>query len=265
MRRLITVLALAATATAASAAGVSYVATDNFNSYSAGSLTGANGGTGFSGAWTGSDGVAVSSVAGEGLPMSGNALSFTQPNSDSAATRGLSTVLDRAFYVSFDFQFDGGSINDNDFLGLWFGSSTGPNIGLKSNCGTGGACRADLFVRTEGVGGAFQQNIAIGTTYSVLGLFEKVGGSTVYNRASLWVGDSMADVGSLGAADVVYNGASSISSISSIGFRSVNLDSDPADRLLVDNLRIGVVPTPGTLALLGLGLVAAGLASRRRA
>lgn len=265
MRQLFSALALAAMATTASAASVSYVASDNFNSYGAGALAGANGGTGFSGAWTGSPGANVVATTGADSPMSGNALSFSTPNRDNAASRTLATSLDRAFYVSFDFQFDGGEIGNNDFLGLWFGETFGPNIGLKSNCGVGGNCTADLFVRTEGTGGVFQQNIAIGTTYSVLGLFEKVGNSSTYNRASLWVGDSLANVGSLGAADVVYNGASTVSSISSIGFRTANLDTNPADRLLVDNLRVGVVPTPGTLALLGLGLVAAGLASRRRA
>jgi hypothetical protein len=265
MRQLISALALAATATTVSAAGVSYIATDNFNSYGVGAIAGQNGGTGFSGAWTGSTGASVVATTGADSPMSGNALSFTTPNADNAATRNLATTLTTAFYVSFDFQFDGGAVGNNDFLGLWFGQTMGPNIGLKSNCGIGGSCTADLFVRTEGVGGVFQQNITIGTTYSVVGLFEKVGNSSVYNRASLWVGDSLANVGSLGAADVVYNGASTVSSISRIGFRTANLDTNPSDRLLVDNLRIGVVPTPGTLALLGLGLVAAGLATRRRA
>jgi hypothetical protein len=76
----------------------------------------------------------------------------------------------------------------------------------------------------------------------------------------------VSDTSALGVADFVFDtGSSGLTSFSTIGFRTANLDTSPADRLLVDNLRIGVVPTPGTLALLGLGLVAAGLASRRRA
>lgn len=264
MRQLISALALAAAATTASAGGVSLVASDTFDSYGIGAVAGANGGTGFAGAWTGSAGVGVVAANASDAPMSGQALRFTTPNTDTAATRTLATALSSSFLVSFDFQFDGGAIGDNDFLGLWFGSTFGPNIGLKSNCGIGGACTADLFVRTSGTSGVFSRNIAIGETVSLTGLFEKVGGSATYNRASLWVGSALESYGSMGAADVVFTGASTVGSISTIGFRTAFLDDSPRDSLLVDNLRIAVVPTPGTLALLGLGLAAAGLASRRR-
>jgi len=117
--------------------------------------------------------------------MSGHVLRVITPHADTAATRTLANALSPSFLVSFDFRLGGAAIRDNDFLGLWFGSTFGRSIGLKCNCGT-------------------------------------------------------------------------------IGFRTAFLDDSPRDSLLVDNLRIAVVPTPGTLALLGLGLVAAGLASRRR-
>ncbi len=257
-------LALAALSGSAHAA---FIASDDFDAYLAGSITGANGGSGFASAWTGSNGAAVVATSGGDAPMSGNALRFTTPNNDAAARRTLATTLTSTFYVSFDFQFDGGAVGNNDFLGLWLGSTFGPNIGLKSNCGiSSAACTADLFVRTDGTGGVFQQNIAVGTTYTLLGKFEKVNGSSSYNRASLWIDESLGSLGALGAADVVFTGAGLVSSVSSIGFRTANLDGGgSADRLLVDNLRIATVPVPGTLALMGLGLLAVAGLTRRRA
>ena len=263
------VVALAAgVALQAQAASVRIVADDTFDSYVAGALAGASGGSGFAGAWTGSAGATLVAVDGSDSPMTGSALQFTTPNADNAASRALGETLSGNLLVSFQFQFNGGAIGNNDFLGLWFGNSTGPNIGLKSNCGTGGACTADLFARTTGVAGAFSRNISIGETVELLGYLEKTGGSSVYNRFSLWVdqGDVTA-YGSLGAADAVFTGASSVSSFATIGFRTANLDGGTsADSLLVDNLRIAVVPAPGTLALAGaaLLLMGAGLGRQRR-
>jgi hypothetical protein len=66
--------------------------------------------------------------------------------------------------VNFDFQFDAGAITNNDFMGL---------------------CTADLFVRTTGTSGQFFQNIALGTTYSIMGYLQKTGGSLNYNQFDL--------------------------------------------------------------------------------
>ena len=128
------VVALAAgVALQAQAASVRIVADDTFDSYVAGALAGASGGSGFAGAWTGSAGATLVAVDGSDSPMSGSALQFTTPNADNAASRALGETLSGNLLVSFQFQFNGGAIGNNDFLGLWFGNSTGPNIGLNSN------------------------------------------------------------------------------------------------------------------------------------
>lgn len=257
-------LALAAASPLAFAAPVVTVASDSFDSYAAGALNGSNGGTGFTGAWAGVPSATVVNAVAADSPMDGKALQFTRPNNNSAASRTLNRTLSEDVLVSFQFQFNGGAIGNNDFLALWFGDESGPNIGLKANCGNG-SCTADLFARTSLGGAGYKQNIRIGQTYSLLGYLQKTGNSSVYNKFSLWVGQDMVsstlDLNSVAAVFDV--GPSNVSSFSAIGFRTANLDGLPeTDSLLVDNLQIAVVPTPGTLALASLAML--GLAAVRR-
>lgn len=205
---------------------------------------------------------AVTATTADGA-ISGEALRFTG-NNDSAATRQLGqSVSASRVIVQFDLQFDAGTINTNDFLGLWLGSSTGPNMGLKANCdGAAGCGGADLFVRTTGTGGSFSTPIVVGETYHLFGLLEKVNGSVNYNRYSLWVNPTGAEMAGLTGADAVFSNNSGISSFSTIGFRSVNLDA--GDVVLVDNLSISTVPEPATAALAGLALLGVAFARRRQ-
>lgn len=208
---------------------------------------------------------AVTASAADGA-ITGEALRFTG-NSDSAATRQLGQAVSASrVVVQFDLQFDTGTVDTNDFLGLWLGSSTGPNIGLKGNCDGAAACNgngADLFVRTTGTSGSFSTPIVVGQTYHLFGLLEKVNGSVNYNRYSLWVNPTGAEMAGLTGADAVFSDNSGMSSFSTIGFRSVNLDA--GDAVLVDNLSISTVPEPATAALAGLALFGVAVASRRRA
>lgn len=254
LKTLLSAVALSSLLSAPALADV-VLASDSFNSYANGTIAGANGGTGWAGAWTGSS---AASVNGGALQITGNS---AINNIDFVATRLLSTPVTGNVIVSFDFTLSGGSLQDNDFLALWFGSSTGPNIGLKANCG--GGCSNDLFVRTGGSdAGGNLQNVALGTTYSLMGYLQKTANSSVYNRFDLWVNPSAQEIATLTGSDVFDTGNAAIGSFDRIGLRGANLDS--GDIIRIDNLRLSQVPEPGILALLGLALAGMAVVRRRR-
>lgn len=258
------------------------VASDSFT-YANGALAGQNGGTGWTGNWATSSPPVVTVASalpgpppGGDAPMTGGVLSFTG-NNDDAATRSLSTISANV-WVEFLFQFDSGAINNNDFLGLWLGASSGshtsvPNMGLKANCGAGvtatTTCTADLFARTTGTGGAFTKDIVIGQTYRLVGHLQKVS-STNYNRFDLWIDPTAAQLSS--TSDAFSVGDSGISSFSTIGFRRATTG---IDKLYVDNLAFSTgaapaapfaaqAPEPQSLALTGLALLVAAGVSRKK-
>ena len=169
--------------------------------------------------------------------MSGNALRFSNPDATSAASRTLSAAVTGAVWVDYLFQFDSGLIQRNDFLGLWLGNSSGPNIGLKANCDAASGCTADLFVRTTGSGGSYTTNITIGQTYHLVGLLQKTGSSSTYNKFDLWVDPTNAELLSLTGVDASATGAS-IASFSTVGFRTANLDTSPTNASVVDRLLV---------------------------
>jgi hypothetical protein len=245
------------------------IASDNFQSYEIGELAGKNGGTGWAGAWATTNPVVVS-VIDPAIDLQGNrAIAFTG-NNNTAASRLLSTTLSGDVFVDFQIQFNG-TVNNNDFLGLWFGAGPGnttsnPNIGLKGNNGDGTGSE-DFFVRTTNTSGSFLSgsNISNGTTYHVFGHLYKSQGNNQYNHFDAWLNPTDAEMSSLTGIDASFTGNSGISSFNQIGFRTANLNGDT---VLIDNLNIrnsAPVPEPGTMMLLGFGLFGLAVYGKRRA
>lgn len=238
------------------------VATDDFQSYTTGNLNAQNGGSGWAGAWTATS--SAESVVDPVIDLQGNrALQFGSTETN-AAVRRLSVSQTGDVLVDFQIQISG-ALERNDFVSLWFGSSTGPNIGLKGNEDSPSGTN-DIFARTNGTGGAFapNSNLAANVTYHIFGhLYKSVDGGS-YNRFALWLDPTAAEMANLTGADALYSGTSNIASFDTIGFRAANLNNGVTVR--VDSLRIQNIPEPTSIALLGLAMFgAAGVSYRRKA
>lgn len=250
-------------------AGAAVIAQDGFQSYSAGALNGANGGSGWGGAWSATGNANVVDPAAN---LSGDRALALTGNANNAAVRTLaSSFSGNSLFVSFLIQADRGtSIDRNDFMGLWLdlgvnnGGTNRPNIGIKGNQDSTSATN-DIFARTTGSNGSYApgSNIDVLDTYLVVGhLYRNTAGN--YTNFDLWLNPTVDDFLS---PDASFTGNAGISAIDRVGIRLANLDS--GDRILIDNLRLTTtfdeataVPEPGVLGLLGLGL--AGLAFARR-
>lgn len=246
-RTLIAALAFAA----AGAANANIVTSEtNFDS--------AANGTGWNGAWNLVPGTtknpSPASVVSSSLVFTGNA--------DNAAVRKLDGVQSSDVFVDFSLQYSG-VLGGNDFVGLWFGNSNGPSIGLKANCGDTSAnpkCTNDFFVRTGGSDGFFLagSDLVAGQSYQLFGHLYKSGDKgNDYDRFDAWFKNN-----STGAVSSVItaSGNNSLTQFDTLGFRSVNIDNNVAVK--IDNLRVSEVPEPGSLALMGLAF--AGFAAARR-
>jgi hypothetical protein len=251
----------------------SLLLSEDFN-YATGSLNGRNGGTGFSEPWTATTaGVEIRSggltyTRADGYTYDGGSgrLQLTG-NSDDCAHRAFSAYSGSDLYISMLMKVSG-TLQDNDFGAAWFNNTGGPGFGLKANQGGGGSGTSgtyDLFARAvhngDGPGSAtFYQNLTIDQTYLLVVRYSKSAGAE-YKTADLWVNPTYAS-SRFPNASLEQSGLPDMStSVSSLGFRTANLDSD--DIVSYDMFRMGttwddVVPIPepsvGSLMMLALAM-----------
>lgn len=270
------------------------VARDNFD-YSLGSIDGANDGVGnWTGAWNNFGRDAHSELVSPATPLTysagvdaytlggGTALQFTR-QADSVQTPVLRSfsglAAGESVYFRYLLRLDSDTWDSTDFFTGWLDSDSGageldvrgdgPNLGLRAaNAGSN-----DFFARVSNDTGAEAiPSIAFAsqTTYLIVGLYEDSDNDGFYDTASIWINPTSADAGSPHAVSTV--GISSIPDpMACLGWRFGN-NLNTNDILLVDDVAvtttfdsaIGVIPEPGTIGLMLIGLLCCAGTVRRR-
>lgn len=244
MKSLTLAVAASLLVTCGFASATTVTASDSFTT--AGTIASQTGGQGWADAWK-------SNLTGTNTPVVANGKLEFRKDNDNAATRKLNTTQKSDVIVDFNFQYTG-ALGKNVFLGLWFGSSNGPNMGLKSNCDTNGSCTDDMFARLGGSSGPFVvgSDLVEGQSYRMFGHLYKSAEGNSYDRFAVWLNPTAFEMSSLSNPDMLSKGASGLYAFDTIGFRTVNIKGQV---LTVDNLSINAVPEPGSLALLGLAML----------
>lgn len=264
-------LLLTSAVTLASFSGqAAIIATDNFNSYTAGSnLAGGTGGTGWNATGWVTSGTGGATVTVESNGGS-NAAEFTTgstANIPNFAYRQLAApYTGDLVYVSFTLEL--GQTPSEDFFTLWVDNTSDGSNNHSDTLNTGLLNSTDdLFARPNSPTPIINGPAAAsGETYQLVVRYSKSvsGAAQPYNTVSFWVNPTDGDFGSpIGTASSSTN-----SSLSYIGFRGAANES--GNTYWVDNVTLATewndvvaVPEPATAALLVGGLALA-LVSRRR-
>ena len=262
------------------------LASETFESYPAGPLSGQNGGTGWTGGWTAPGAVVRADVVDTtGTPMTftpAGALTTVNgatralevqlsgaPSSQFAGVRTLAAPISETFYVGYLVRYQAGAAwasGNNTFtlhLGTNSSSTTTLNFGLRGDAGAPG--NRNEFVLRYGTGAPVTGastggQVVNGTDYFLVARMNYASG--LFTSANMWLNPSAIDDVDTPSGDASLTFTTSFANpVSHIFFREAVLDAD--DVLRADEIRIGTtwgdvvpVPEPGSVTLLSLGAAA---------
>ena len=264
----------------------SLLASETFEGYLTGPLSGQNGGTGWTGGWSAPGAVVRADV----VDTTANPMTFTPggalgtvngatralevalsgtPSSQFAGVRALTTPISETFYVGYLVRYQAGAAwsgANNTFtlhLGTNATQSATFNFGLRGDAGAPG--NKNEFVLRYGTGtpvtgASTGGQLANGTDYFLVARMNYAGG--LFTSANMWLNPSAIDDVATPSGDASLTFTTSFANpISHIFFREAVLEAD--DVLRADELRIGTtwgdvvpVPEPGSVTLLSLGAAA---------
>lgn len=234
----------------ASAAQATIVYATNFNSptYSDGPIAGQD-------SWTAISGIGTNSVAVANTGTNGN-VRLTTTGEDVRRNFGPA-ITTGSVYLTATITLSAAQATGDYFLHLGDGSATIFNARIYAKSAPGG------FVMAMGTGAGAGVTygstvLSFGTTYTILARYDLVAG-LANDTGALFVNPTDA----FGIGDTAYVAATTIG-IDAVTFSSVSLRQGTAANaatLVIDNIDVSIIPTPGAAALLGLGGL---MASRRR-
>jgi hypothetical protein len=247
------------------------IAQDSFETYAAGTLSGANGGTGWAAAWAAS--VSVINAAANpltftpagGLPLNPgtNAVEVTSTAGGIAAARQLGSALPNVFYIGYLVRLNaGGGWGGTNTVSVHLADSavntaTSINFGIRS--GTAGQFMVRNGTGTPGANSFTGGTVAVGTNYFIVARLSKLGtngnATATWDRLEMWVNPA-ADADQttpVGNARLQLADGAGLATINHVLVRHAALDAD--DRVWIDHLILGtnwadVVPSgpvPDTL------------------
>ena len=244
-------------ALSAAASNAAILASDSFN-YALGSIATLNGGTGFSGAYTGAGSVTAPGQTFSGITAAGN--TFTTNGSDQGAFRnfttpigtdsgtifvrflGSNTTLGAPNYAGFSF-FTGGS--EELFLGKTFNAT---NYGFETT-GVNNSARTGPGATISATSSLLVYRLTFGPTTDTIDFF--------YNPGS-----------TLGTPDATFTTADNApfpATLTGIRLQSGNnADTFDFDEIVIATTAAEVLPIPEPSALGLISVAAAGLVLRRR-